>query len=67
MKSRKASDLRELTAEELERMLIDATESYSKNKFQHSLSQLEDTGSLKVLKKDIARIKTVINERQRAK
>jgi len=67
MKPRKAEDLRELNVEELERLLAEAHETLSKQRFQHALSQLHDTAYLKILKKDIARINTIINERQRAK
>ena len=67
MKPRNAKDLKELSAEELQRLLIEAKETLAKQKFQKALSQLHDTAYLKILKKDIARINTIINERQRAK
>ncbi len=67
MKPRKAKDLRELDIEELERLLNEARETLAKQRFQHALSQLHDTAYLKIMKKDIARINTIINERQRAK
>lgn len=66
MKPRKANDLRELTANELIGSLKEANETLAKQKFQHALSQLQDTAYLKVLKKDIARIKTILKERERA-
>ncbi len=64
MKARKAKDLRELSTEELEKILSDAQETLMQQKFQHSLKQLQDTAYLKILKKDIARMKTIIHERQ---
>jgi large subunit ribosomal protein L29 len=67
MKPRKAKYLRELTTEELQRILNESVETLARLRVQHSLSQLQDTASLKILKKDIARIKTIIHERQRAK
>lgn len=67
MKPRKARYLRELTEEELHRILNESIETLARLRVQHSLSQLQDTASLKILKKDIARIKTIISERQRAK
>lgn len=63
MKPRKAKDIRELSNEELLRSLNEAEETLAKQKFQHSLKQLQDTAYLKTLKKDIARIKTIINEK----
>lgn len=67
MKPRKMVDLRDLTTTELESLLADAQETLSKQKFQHALSQLQDTSYLKILRKDIARIKTILTERERAK
>ena len=67
MKPRKISDLKELNDMELAQSLKEAEETILKQKFQHALSQLHDTAYLKILRKDIARIKTLINERQRVK
>lgn len=67
MKPRKPNDIRELNDDELFRSLKEAQETFSKQKFQHALSQLQDTTYLNILKKDIARIKTIILERERAK
>jgi large subunit ribosomal protein L29 len=67
MKPRKVKDLKELNEEELQRLLVEAQETLAKQKFQHALSQLNDTAYLSILRKDIARMKTIINERQRAK
>lgn len=65
MKPRKAKDLRELTYEELERMLQDSVETLSRLRFQHSLSQLHDTASIKILRKDIARLKLILAKKQK--
>jgi large subunit ribosomal protein L29 len=48
-------------------MLKESVETLARLRIQHTLSQLQDTASLKILKKDIARIKTIISQRQRAK
>lgn len=66
MKPRYAKNLRELTIEEQDRALVEAEETLAKQRFQHALSQLQDTTYLKILKKDIARLKTIIKERERA-
>jgi large subunit ribosomal protein L29 len=63
MKPRKAEVLRELTQEELVNALGEAEETFAKQRFQHALKQLHDTSYLKILKKDIARMKTILNER----
>lgn len=63
MKPRKASDLRELSKDELLRTLNEAQETLAKQRFQHSLKQLQDTTYLTTLKHDIARIHTVLKEK----
>lgn len=63
MKPRKPKDLRDLTLDELEHSLREAQDTLAKQKFQHALSQLHDTAYIKVLKKDIARIHTILKER----
>ena len=63
MKPRKPKDLRDLTLDEMEHSLQEAQETLAKQKFQHALSQLHDTAYIKVLKKDIARIHTILKER----
>jgi len=67
MKPRKPRDIRELTEDEIYRSLAEAKETLSKQRFQHTLGQLQDTTYLKILKKDIARLQTIINEREQAK
>ena len=67
MKARKPKVLRELSNMELDHSLKEAQETFAKQKFQHALSQLHDTSYLKILRKDIARLHTLITERQRAK
>ncbi|MFP4368319.1 MAG: 50S ribosomal protein L29 [Candidatus Kapaibacterium sp.] len=67
MKPRKAADLRELNTEDLIQLLEESKETYAKQNFQHALKQLEDTAYLNILRKDIARIKTILNERESSK
>jgi large subunit ribosomal protein L29 len=64
MKPRKSKDLKELTHDELLRLFHESEETLAKQKFQHALKQLQDTSYLNILKKDIARIKTILNERK---
>ena len=63
MKPRKAKNLRELNTEELVRTLNESKETLLKQKWQHSLKNLQDKAYLKTLKKDIARMNTILNER----
>jgi len=64
MKARKAEDLRGLTDEELVTFLSEAEESLIRLRFQAALSQLDDTSSLRTMKKDIARMRTILNQRK---
>ncbi|MCX6146731.1 MAG: 50S ribosomal protein L29 [Candidatus Kapabacteria bacterium] len=64
MKPRKTKDLKSLAIEELNQLLIDTQETVVKQSFQHSLKQLHDTAYLKILRQDIARMQTIVNERK---
>jgi large subunit ribosomal protein L29 len=63
MKARKASNLRNLSSDELIRTLNESEETLNKQRWQHSLKQLQNKAYLKTLKKDIARMNTILNER----
>lgn len=63
MKPRSAKDLRELSDQELFNLVEESQETLAKQKFQHALKQLQDTTYLKILRRDIAKMKTIINER----
>lgn len=63
----KARELRELSEEELERKEVELKDQLFKLKFQHALGQLENAMKLKSIKKDIARIKTILKENKEGK
>lgn len=58
----KASEIRELSPEEMERKGNDFKEELFNLRFQHEIGQLENPNKVKQTKRDIARIKTVMNE-----
>jgi ribosomal protein L29 len=58
----KASKLRELNLLDLESKLKETLESYQNLKFQQALQQLEDGTLISKSRKEIAQLKTVINE-----
>jgi large subunit ribosomal protein L29 len=60
----KAKELRELTTEELTKKKKDFKEELFNLRFQHSTGQLENNARLAIIKKDIARIETVIRYKQ---
>jgi len=63
MKSRKAADLRSLTTVELQSFMKESEENVTRLRFQLTLGQLQDSSSIKTLRKDIARMKTLLHER----
>ena len=62
MKSTKTSDLRDLKSGEIETKLSDAREELMKLRFQQVTGQLTDTSHLRILRRDIARMQTILNE-----
>jgi large subunit ribosomal protein L29 len=59
-----AHDLDELNAVDLEAKLREAKEELFNLRFQAATGQLESHGRLRLVKKDIARIYTVVRERE---
>ena len=60
----KAHELDELNAVDLETKLREAKEELFNLRFQAATGQLESHGRLRTVKKDIARIYTVVRERE---
>ena len=63
----KPTELRELNDEELMQREEELKDQLFKLKFQHALGQLEDAMKLKNLKRDRARILTILKERKEGK
>ncbi len=62
----KASELREKSREELEKELLERRKEQFNLRMQKASGQLTRTDQLGKVRKDIARIKTVLNEREAA-
>ena len=60
----KTKELRELTVDELNVKLKELSEELFNLRFRHATGQLENPVSLRNCKKDIARVKTIIRERE---
>lgn len=60
----KASEIRELTADELNTKLSDLKAELFNLRFQLAINQLDNPMRIKAVKKDIARVKTVIRENE---
>ncbi len=58
----KMPEIKELTKEEIELRLTDSLEELYNLRFQHAMHQLDNPLRLNDVKKDIARIKTVLRE-----
>ncbi len=60
----KAETLRDLSLDELNKKVLDLKEELFNLRFQMATGQLENPMQLKQVRKDIARAKTVIRERE---
>ena len=60
----KSKELRDLTSEELMNKLNDFKSELFSLRFQLATGQLENTARIKMVKKDIARVKTILAERK---
>jgi large subunit ribosomal protein L29 len=66
MKSVKPSELRNMKPGEIESKLTDAREELMKLRFQQVTGQLTDTSRLRILKREIARMQTILKEQSKA-
>ena len=62
----KAKELHELTIEELNAKVKELSEELFNLRFRHAIGQLENPSSLKNCRKDIARVKTILREKELA-
>lgn len=58
----KPSEIRDMTEEELNAKLTDLKAELFNLRFQHAINQLDNPMRITAVKKDIARIKTIIRE-----
>ena len=58
----KASEIKNLSKEEMHRKLTDLKQELFNLRFQHETGQLENSQKMKQTKRDIARVKTVIKQ-----
>ena len=66
MKSVKPTELRNLKSGEIETKLSDAREEIMKLRFQQVTGQLTDTSRMRVLRREIARMQTILREQASA-
>ena len=66
MKAVKTKDLRNLKPGEIETKLTDACDELRNLRFQQVTGQLTDTSRVRMLRRDIARMLTILKEEQAA-
>jgi large subunit ribosomal protein L29 len=57
-----ATELKEKTLDQLQEMLADLKKEAFNLRFQAATNQLENTSRMRSIKKDVARVKTIINQ-----
>ncbi len=60
----KASEIREMSSEELQTKLTELKEELFNLRFQLAVNQLENSSRIGAVKKDIARISTILRQRE---
>jgi len=63
----KIKEIRDLTPEELNNTLKDLKQELFNLRFQHATNQLSNPARINQVKKTIARVKTVLTEKERRK
>lgn len=58
----KTADLRSKTPDELQKSLIDLRKEQFNFRFQKTTGKIEDTSRIRTVRRDIAKIKTLLNE-----
>ena len=63
MKATKSADLRNLSESELQKQIAESEQSLVDMRFRQTMGQLESTAAIRTVRRDIARMKTVMKER----
>lgn len=62
----KTEDIRDLTAVEIDEQIVQASEELFRLRFRSATQELENPSLIRMLRRDIARMKTVLRERESA-
>lgn len=60
----KIYEIREMSTDEILKRIVEEEKNLVDMRFQHELKQLTNTGKLKEVRHDIAKMKTVLRERE---
>jgi large subunit ribosomal protein L29 len=63
-KESKAADIRAKSADQLAALLLDLQKEQFNLRFQRATGQLEGVGRVRAVRRDIARVKTIMTERK---
>jgi large subunit ribosomal protein L29 len=66
MKAMSVEDIRKLAVEEIRTKISDSREEMMKLRFQQVTGQLTDSSTLRTLRRNIARMETILSELERA-
>ncbi|MCX6078049.1 MAG: 50S ribosomal protein L29 [Chloroflexi bacterium] len=61
-----SKEIRNLTADQIQAKVVDTREELMKLRFQQVTGQLTDTSRLRTLRRDIARMETILAQTQKA-
>ena len=64
MKAKELKEIRTMSAEDLEKKLADLKKDLFMLRMQHATNQLDNPVRINAVKKDIARIKTILRENE---
>ncbi len=59
-----AAEIRDMTAEEIQERIVQAREELFRLRFRSATQELENPALLRQLRRDVARMKTVLRERE---
>lgn len=62
----KASEIRKLTVAEIDEKISEARHELMNIRFQTMTGQVTDTSQVRLIRRDIARMETILNEKQMA-
>lgn len=63
MKATKSTDLRNMSDSELQEQIAESEQSLVDMRFRQTMGQLESTAAIRTVRRDIARMKTLLRER----
>lgn len=62
----KSAEIRDLSTEEIKSKLTDTREELMNLRFQQVMGQLTDTSRLRHVRRDVARLQTILTEREKS-